>query len=50
MEEVVIDELKFVVLSGLGDESFCGVDLKDLLYILCEKEARYYRRDVDKIR
>ncbi|XP_068681503.1 uncharacterized protein [Montipora foliosa] len=50
MEEAAIDESKFVVLSGLGDESFCGVDLKDLLHIPCEKEARHYRRDVDKIR
>lgn len=50
MEDAATDESEFVVISGLGDETFCGVDLKDLTRVPCEEEPRHYRRDVDKIR
>ena len=50
MEDAATDESEFVVISGLGDDTFCGVDLKDLTRVPCEEEPRCYRRDVDKIR
>lgn len=50
MEDAATDESEFVIISGLGDDTFCGVDLKDLTRVPCEEEARCYRRDVDKIR
>lgn len=50
MEDAATDESKFVVISGLGDDTFCGVNLKDLTTVPCDQEPRHYRRDVDKIR
>lgn len=50
LEEAAMDESKFLVLSGLEDDTFCGVDLNRLENFPCKEEARHYRRDVDKIR
>ena len=50
MEDAATDQSEFVVISGLGEETFCGVDLKDLTTVSCEEEPKHYRRDVDKIR
>lgn len=50
MEDAATDQSEFVVISGLGEETFCGVDLKDLTTVPCEEEPKHYRRDVDKIR
>ena len=50
MEDAATDESQFVVISGLGEETFCGVNLKDLTRVPCEEEPRRYRRDVDKVR
>lgn len=50
LEDAATDESEFVVISGLGDDTFCGVDLKDLTRVPFEEEPRHYRRDVDKIR
>lgn len=50
MEDAAIDESQFVIISGLGEETFCGVNLKDLTQVPCEEELRHYRRDVDKVR
>lgn len=50
MEDAATDESEFVVISGLGDDTFCGVNLKDLTRVPFEEEPRHYRRDVDKIR
>ena len=50
MEEAATDESEFVVISGLGEDTFCGVTLKDLTRVQCEEEPRHYRKDVDKIR
>jgi len=50
MEDAATDESEFVVISGLGDDTFCGVDLKDLTRVPCEEEPRHYRKDVDKVR
>lgn len=50
MEDAATDQSEFIVISGLGEETFCGVDLKDLTTVSCEEEPKHYRRDVDKIR
>ena len=50
MEDAAVDESQFVIISGLGEETFCGVNLKDLTQVPCEEEPRHYRRDVDKVR
>ena len=50
MEDAATDQSEFVVISGLGEETFCGVDLEDLTTVPCEEEPKHYRRDVDKIR
>lgn len=50
LEDAATDESEFVVISGLGDDTFCGIELNDLIDVPCEEEPRRYRKDVDKIR
>ena len=50
LEDAATDESEFVVISGLGDDTFCGIELNDLIDVPCEEEPRHYRKDVDKIR
>ena len=50
IEDAATDETEFVVISGLGDDMFCGVNLNDITRQPCEEEPRNYRRDVDKVR
>lgn len=50
LEEAAVDPAETVVISGLGDDMFCGVDLDTIVTIPLEGEVKNYRKDVDKIR
>lgn len=50
LEEAAVDPSDTVVISGLGDDVFCGVDLETIVTVPLEGEVRNYRKDVDKIR
>ena len=50
LEDASEDDSLFVVIRGLGDETFCGLDIKTVMEIPPEQESRYYRKDMDKLR
>ncbi|EDO35674.1 predicted protein [Nematostella vectensis] len=50
MEDAAIDNVDLVVISGLGDDLFCGVDLDTMVTVPLDCEMKNYRKDVDKIR
>lgn len=50
LEEAAVDPSDTVVISGLGDNVFCGVDLETIVTVPLEGEVKNYRKDVDKIR
>ncbi|KAK3710541.1 hypothetical protein QZH41_009359 [Actinostola sp. cb2023] len=50
LEEAAVDQSDTVVISGFGDDVFCGVDLETIMTIPLEGEVKNYRKDIDKIR